>query len=95
MNQFAATGIDPDAVDAEELAKLIEARDSIPRQAFTRRSRRAATRLLGREYLGDGQISDTSELEPIVEQDPRREPGPGRGLPRRQGRACSASSSAR
>ena len=35
MNQFAATGIDPASVNAEELAKLIEARDRIPRQAFT------------------------------------------------------------
>jgi aspartyl-tRNA(Asn)/glutamyl-tRNA(Gln) amidotransferase subunit B len=35
MNQFAASGVDPAAVNAEELAKLIEARDRIPRQALT------------------------------------------------------------
>src|SRR4029453_1196852 len=35
MNQFAATGIDPGVVNAAELGKLIEARDRIPRQAFT------------------------------------------------------------
>src|SRR5205085_1300353 len=31
MNQFAAAGVDPAAVDTAELAKLIEARDTIPR----------------------------------------------------------------
>ena len=35
MNQFAATGVDPAAVNADELGKLIEARDRIPRAAFT------------------------------------------------------------
>jgi aspartyl-tRNA(Asn)/glutamyl-tRNA(Gln) amidotransferase subunit B len=68
MNQFAATGIDPDAVDAEELAKLIEARDSIPRQAFTEALAASGDPGFSAEkYLGDGQISDTSDLEPIVE----------------------------
>ena len=46
MNQFAATGVDPAEVNAAELAKLIEARDRIPRQAFTGgacRQRRART----------------------------------------------------
>jgi aspartyl-tRNA(Asn)/glutamyl-tRNA(Gln) amidotransferase subunit B len=69
MNQFAATGVDPAAVEAEELAKLIEARDRIPRQAFT-----AALAASGDEgfsadrYLGDGQITDASELESLVDQ---------------------------
>jgi aspartyl-tRNA(Asn)/glutamyl-tRNA(Gln) amidotransferase subunit B len=68
MNQFAATGIDPHAVDAEELAKLIEARDSIPRQAFTEALAASGDPGFSAEkYLGDGQISDTSDLEPIVE----------------------------
>ncbi len=34
MNQFAASGVDPDAVDPEELGKLIEARSRIPRDKF-------------------------------------------------------------
>src|ERR671928_657965 len=34
MNQFAASGVAPEAVNAEELGKLIEARDTIPRAAF-------------------------------------------------------------
>src|SRR4029079_13137716 len=33
-NQFVGTGIDPSAVDAAELAKLVSARATIPRAAF-------------------------------------------------------------
>ena len=35
MNQFAATGVDPALVNAEELSKLIMARDQVPRHVFT------------------------------------------------------------
>jgi aspartyl-tRNA(Asn)/glutamyl-tRNA(Gln) amidotransferase subunit B len=69
MNQWAATGLDPAAVNAEELGKLIEARDRIPRAAFTQAL--AATGEPGFEaerYLGDGQIGDAADLEPLVEQ---------------------------
>ncbi|HEX3236784.1 MAG TPA: Asp-tRNA(Asn)/Glu-tRNA(Gln) amidotransferase subunit GatB, partial [Gaiellaceae bacterium] len=76
MNQFAATGIDPDAVDAQELTKLIEARDSIARQAFTEALAASGDPGFSAEkYLGDGQISDTSDLEPIVEQILAANPG--------------------
>ena len=76
MNQFAATGIDPDTVDAEELTKLIEARDSIPRQAFTEALAASGDPGFSAEkYLGDGQISDTSDLVPIVEQILAANPG--------------------
>jgi len=76
MNQFAATGIDPDTVDAEELTKLIEARDSIPRQAFIEALAASGDPGFSAEkYLGDGQISDTSDLEPIVEQILAANPG--------------------
>ena len=34
MNQLAATGVDPSDVNAGELARLVEARDRIPRTAF-------------------------------------------------------------
>jgi aspartyl-tRNA(Asn)/glutamyl-tRNA(Gln) amidotransferase subunit B len=69
MNQFAATGVDPAAVNAEELAKLIEARDRIPRQAFTEALAASGEDGFSAEsYLGDGQITDTSELESLVDQ---------------------------
>jgi aspartyl-tRNA(Asn)/glutamyl-tRNA(Gln) amidotransferase subunit B len=69
MNQFAATGVDPAAVNAEELAKLIEARDRIPRQAFTEALAASGDHGFSAEsYLGDGQITDTSELESLVDR---------------------------
>jgi aspartyl-tRNA(Asn)/glutamyl-tRNA(Gln) amidotransferase subunit B len=76
MNQFAATGVDPSAVNAEELGKLIDARDRIPRQAFT--DALAASGDPGFEadrYLGDGQIADAADLEPLVEQVLAANPG--------------------
>jgi aspartyl-tRNA(Asn)/glutamyl-tRNA(Gln) amidotransferase subunit B len=69
MNQFAATGVDPAAVNAEELAKLIEARDRIPRQAFTEALAASGDDGFSADsYLGDGQITDTSELDSLVDQ---------------------------
>jgi aspartyl-tRNA(Asn)/glutamyl-tRNA(Gln) amidotransferase subunit B len=69
MNQFAAAGVDPAAVNAEELAKLIDARARIPRDRFLEAL--AASGDAGfsaDEYLGDGMVADTGELEPIVER---------------------------
>ena len=69
MNQFAATGLDPAAVDAAELAKLIEARDRIPRQAFTEALAASADEGFSAEaYLGDGQITETGDLEPLIDK---------------------------
>ena len=69
MNQFAATGIDPATVNADELAKLIEARDRIPRQAFTEALAASGDKGFSTEaYLGDGQITETGDLEPLVDQ---------------------------
>ena len=69
MNQFAASGVDPAAVDADELAKLIEARDRIPRHAFTEALAASGDQGFSAEaYLGDGQITDSSELESLVDQ---------------------------
>jgi aspartyl-tRNA(Asn)/glutamyl-tRNA(Gln) amidotransferase subunit B len=76
MNEFSATGVDPDAVNAEELAKVIAARSSIPRETFARALAesgdpefRAAT------YLADTVVADTSELEPIVDRILAANPG--------------------
>jgi aspartyl-tRNA(Asn)/glutamyl-tRNA(Gln) amidotransferase subunit B len=69
MNQFAATGVDPAAVNAEELAKLIEARDRIPRQAFTEALAASGDPGFSAErYLGDGQITETGDLEPLIDR---------------------------
>jgi aspartyl-tRNA(Asn)/glutamyl-tRNA(Gln) amidotransferase subunit B len=69
MNQWAATGVDPAAVNADELGKLIEARDRIPRAAFTEALEASGEAGFEAErYLGDGQIGDTADLEPLVEK---------------------------
>jgi aspartyl-tRNA(Asn)/glutamyl-tRNA(Gln) amidotransferase subunit B len=69
MNQFAATGVDPDAVDAEELGKLIEARESIPRATFIEALAKSGDRgFSAEEYLTESAIADVSELDPVIDR---------------------------
>jgi aspartyl-tRNA(Asn)/glutamyl-tRNA(Gln) amidotransferase subunit B len=69
MNQFAAAGVDPAAVNAEELGKLIEARSRIPRDRLTEALAASGDPGFSAEtYLGDGLVGDTSELAPIVDR---------------------------
>src|SRR5678809_1386499 len=69
MNQFAGTGVDPAAVNADELAKLIEARDRIPRSNFAGALAASGDAGFSAEnYLCDGQITDSSDLESLVDQ---------------------------
>jgi len=69
MNQFAATGVEPAAVNPDELAKLIEARDRIPRQAFTEALAASGDAGFSAEsYLGDGQITEAGDLEPLIDR---------------------------
>ena len=76
MNEFAATGVDPDAVNAEELAKVISARSSIPRETFTRALAESADPEFRAEtYLAETVVVDTSELEPIVDRILAANPG--------------------
>ena len=76
MNQLAAAGVDPDAVDAPELAKLVEARSSIPRAAFDEAIAHVADRDFRAEaYLAEAAISDTSELEPLIDRILAANPG--------------------
>ena len=86
MNQLAGAGVEPDAVDAGELAKLIEARESIPRGVFDRGDRRQRRpRLHGREVPGRSGRHGRVRARPGHRPDPGREREPGRGLPGRQG----------
>jgi aspartyl-tRNA(Asn)/glutamyl-tRNA(Gln) amidotransferase subunit B len=69
MNDFRATGVDPDAVNGDELAKLIEARATIPRETFAKALAESGDPEFKAEtYLGDQLVADTSELEPLVER---------------------------
>ena len=76
MNQFAATGVEPSSVNADELAKLIEARDRIPRAAFAEALARSGDPEFAADaYLGDGVVSELSELEPLVDRILATNPG--------------------
>jgi aspartyl-tRNA(Asn)/glutamyl-tRNA(Gln) amidotransferase subunit B len=69
MNQLAAAGVDPDVVDGAELGKLIEARDRIPRASFTDALAASAKPGFAAErYLEEAQVTDVSELEPLVDR---------------------------
>jgi aspartyl-tRNA(Asn)/glutamyl-tRNA(Gln) amidotransferase subunit B len=68
MNQLAAAGIDPDEVDGEELGKLIEARERIPRQAFLDAVAASADSDFSADrYLAETTVSDASELDPVID----------------------------
>jgi aspartyl-tRNA(Asn)/glutamyl-tRNA(Gln) amidotransferase subunit B len=69
MNQFAASGVDPANVNAEELGKLIEAREAIPRAAFADALAASGNGdFSAARYLGEAAISDASELDPVIER---------------------------
>jgi aspartyl-tRNA(Asn)/glutamyl-tRNA(Gln) amidotransferase subunit B len=69
-------GVDAAAVDSGELAKLVEARDRIPRQALDEALGRIAEPDFSAEpYLAQETVSDTAELEPVVERILEANPG--------------------
>jgi aspartyl-tRNA(Asn)/glutamyl-tRNA(Gln) amidotransferase subunit B len=76
MNQLAGAGIDPAAVNPDELAKLIEARDRIPRTAFDEAITHAGDASFSADsYIGEIAISDFAELDPIIEEVLAANPG--------------------
>jgi aspartyl-tRNA(Asn)/glutamyl-tRNA(Gln) amidotransferase subunit B len=69
MNQFAAAGVDPSAANPEELGKLIEARDRIPRATFDEALAASGNGDFSAErYLAETTISDAAELDPILDR---------------------------
>jgi Asp-tRNA(Asn)/Glu-tRNA(Gln) amidotransferase B subunit len=69
MNQFAATGIDPDAVNPEELGKLIEARDRVPRHVFLDALAHSGEADFSAEpYVAEVAIGDIAELDPVIDR---------------------------
>jgi aspartyl-tRNA(Asn)/glutamyl-tRNA(Gln) amidotransferase subunit B len=68
-NNLVGAGVDPARVNASELAKLIAARDEIPRKAFDDALAHTADGDFSAEpYLAQKALADVSELEPIVER---------------------------
>jgi len=67
-NDFAATGADPALVDAAEFAKLVEARRTVPREAFARGIAAATSpTFLAMEFTQETVVSDLSELDPVID----------------------------
>jgi len=67
-NQLVGAGVDPGAVAANELAKLVEARDRIPRTAFDEAIGRVGEPGFSADpYVAQEVVSDTAALEPVVD----------------------------
>jgi aspartyl-tRNA(Asn)/glutamyl-tRNA(Gln) amidotransferase subunit B len=68
-NAFVATGVDPDVVNAAELAKLVDARATIPRAAFDEALAKAGDAgFSAGPYVEQKLVADASELDPIIER---------------------------
>jgi aspartyl-tRNA(Asn)/glutamyl-tRNA(Gln) amidotransferase subunit B len=68
-NQFVATGIDPAAVAAAELAKLVGARTEMPRAAFDEALGNVGEPGFSADpYLAQKVVADTAALDPIIQR---------------------------
>ncbi len=68
-NQLVGVGVDPARVDAAELAKLVVARDEIPRKTFDEAIAHAGDEGFSADpYLAQKAVAEASELEPIVDR---------------------------
>jgi aspartyl-tRNA(Asn)/glutamyl-tRNA(Gln) amidotransferase subunit B len=76
MNQLAATRVDPAAVDGNELGKLIDARERIPRQAFLEAVAASGDPGFAADrYLAETAVTDTSALDPVIDEILAANPG--------------------
>jgi Asp-tRNA(Asn)/Glu-tRNA(Gln) amidotransferase B subunit len=68
-NQLVGAGVDPLAVKAEELAKLVTAKDEIPRKTFDEAIAHAGDDGFSADpFLAQKAVAATSALEPIVDE---------------------------
>jgi len=75
-NQFVATGVDPNAVDGGELAKLVAARAEIPRAAFDEALAASGDAGFRADpYLAQKVVGDASALDPIIDRIIEANPG--------------------
>jgi aspartyl-tRNA(Asn)/glutamyl-tRNA(Gln) amidotransferase subunit B len=75
-NNLVGAGVDPAAVAPGELAKLVAARERVPRAAFDEAiSKLGEPGFSADPYLAQEAVADTSELEPIVERILEENPG--------------------
>jgi len=75
-NALVGAGVDPAAVSPRELARLVEARERIPRTAFDEAVAELGDPAFSADpYLAQEAVSDTSELEPIIQRILDENPG--------------------
>jgi aspartyl-tRNA(Asn)/glutamyl-tRNA(Gln) amidotransferase subunit B len=75
-NNLVGAGVDPSTVSPSELAKLLAARDRIPRTAFDEAiSKLAEPGFSADPYVAQEAVSDTDELGPIVDRILEENPG--------------------
>jgi aspartyl-tRNA(Asn)/glutamyl-tRNA(Gln) amidotransferase subunit B len=68
MNEIAGAGVDPEAVNAGELAKVLAARDRLPRDVYAEAIAASATPAFSAAgYLEQTAIGDESELDPVID----------------------------
>jgi aspartyl-tRNA(Asn)/glutamyl-tRNA(Gln) amidotransferase subunit B len=76
MNQLAASGVDPVRVNGEELGRLIEARDRIPRDVLLQAIAESDKDGFGADrYLAETTVSDASALDPVIDDILAANPG--------------------
>ena len=67
-NNLVGAGVDPATVDAVELAKLVAARERIPRAAFDEAIAKAGDPGFSADpFLAQEVVSDASELDPVID----------------------------
>lgn len=68
MNEVVSAGVDPEAVNASELALVLEARDKLPRDVYAEAvSRSADADFTAAPFLAQEAVSDESALDPAIE----------------------------
>ncbi|MGH3133144.1 MAG: Asp-tRNA(Asn)/Glu-tRNA(Gln) amidotransferase subunit GatB [Gaiellaceae bacterium] len=75
-NNVVGAGTDPAAVPAQELARLVEARERIPRAAFDEAvSRLGEPGFTADPYLAKEAVTDEAELDPVIARILEANPG--------------------
>ncbi len=75
-NNLVGAGVEPTAVSPAELAKLVEARDRIPRAAYDEAIAKLGEPGFSADpYLAQESVANTADLEPIVDRILEANPG--------------------
>ncbi|MFN2629810.1 MAG: hypothetical protein ABR569_14445, partial [Gaiellaceae bacterium] len=68
MNEIAGAGVDPEAVNAHELARVLAARERLPRDVYAEAiAASASPSFTAAPYLAKSAIRDEGELGPVID----------------------------